>query len=291
MSKKTADKTEDKCAELRTRIPELPKIMRKQNWIIGAELMEEWLRRGANYRPEIAIPNTDIVQMDWVLSFPRAAKAYQAAIDKKVWLSEKAQERIFRALIRGKVSLPSAAGEKVKFGNIGEGLTRSSDMKQFHKNWQIQFYEFAQNPVMDPLDDLYAALGDFYFYYLVEGWVERLPDENDKPRYKATITRVGVYVMDSYDFNDINPETNKPNTGVRAFHLRRPFGSVALSQPLGNWSCKNNSASKFPLKDYYYVRNIDFRDWREDYGKGRGGDFLVFSDIKVFDTNDSFMLP
>jgi hypothetical protein len=30
------------------------------------------------------------------------------------------------------------------------------------------------------------------------------------------------------------------------------------------------------------------RDWRDKYGKGRGGDFLVFSNIKRFDTNDSF---
>jgi hypothetical protein len=46
-----------------------------------------------------------------------------------------------------------------------------------------------------------------------------------------------------------------------------------------------------PGLNRYYVNNADFREWRKKYGKGFGGDFMVFSDIKVFDTNDSFQFP
>jgi hypothetical protein len=71
--------------------------------------------------------------------------------------------------------------------------------------------------------------------------------------HELTITDIGVHVMDSYDFEG--------------------------EQPLGYWS--DYSVSRGPSKDpseFLEVTNKTFRDWRSQNGKG--GDFLVFSDVK-----------
>ena len=98
--------------------------------------------------------------------------------------------------------------------------------------------------------------------------MERLADVEGKARYKVTLDKVGIYVQDSYDFND-----KDPNAGDFS------------SQPLGFWDCEEQ---KTPGLGAYYVTNRDFRDWRDQYGNGKGGDFLVFSDIKVISVSDSF---
>jgi hypothetical protein len=80
--------------------------------------------------------------------------------------------------------------------------------------------------------------------------------------YEVEIARVGIYVRDSYDFNDKD-------------------GSL-VSQPLGFWNIGkltwdvlgNKGSSQYSVP----VFNSTFRDWRAQ--SGRGEDFLVFSDVK-----------
>jgi hypothetical protein len=261
---------DDKCAELKTRIPELPNIMRAHGWGRASLLMERWLNMGANNSPEHGSHDTLTIQMAWVLSFGRALAVYQGAKAKKVWVNEAGQNEIIKKLIRLKNRLPSAVGEKQEIGNVGEGeMLHPGNWHRFHKDWQVQFREVEQSLMSPTIDDLYGALGDFSFYYLVKGWVERLEDKGGQPRYKVTINKVGVYVRDDYDFND------------------KPF----KRQPLGIFGCNPPYIGNrfMPLSGKrYYVENKDFREWRAKHGKGRGGDFMVFSNIKRFDTDDSF---
>jgi hypothetical protein len=262
----------DACAELETRIPELPSIMRRHGWGVASMLMHKWLNSGANSNPEHGVHDTITVRMDWVLHFNRALAVYQAAKNGKVWVNEAAQNEIIRKLINIKSRLPAVVGEKLEIGNVGEGQMRHpGNVVQFHDDWHVQFREVKQSLLNPLIDDLYGALGNFSFYYLVKGWIERLPGKDGQPRYKVTINKVGVYVRDSYDFND------------------KPW---EFSQPLGVFGCSplyiGNGLKLQGSSKRYYVNNSDFREWRRKYGKGHGGDFLVFSDIKVFDTNDSF---
>ena len=261
------------CAKSKPDITELPDIMRRKGWGRGAYLMDRWIHSPANNNAAHGSHDVDTISMAWVLSFGQALVAYKGAKARKVWLSEKAKEAIIEKLIDGKNSRPKAVGERLEIGNLGEGLMRTpSEVAKFHKNWQIQYHPVKQSIFGSPLNDLYAALGDFHFYYLVKGWVERLEDRNGQPRYMATIDKVGVYVMDRYDFND-----NEWYTKI-------------VSQPLGDWGCKWPYVSRNPISARRrYVNNKSFRDWRKK--NNRGGDFLVFSNIKVFDTNDSFEFP
>jgi hypothetical protein len=50
----------------------------------------------------------------------------------------------------------------------------------------------------------------------------------------------------------------------------------------------NQNVTKLPKSGADYVTNEDFRKWRKKYGNGKGGDFLVFSDIKIINVSDSF---
>lgn len=99
-------------------------------------------------------------------------------------------------------------------------------------------------------DDLTAALGLFVFRVAVGGTVTRRGDGLWAP-HEVTIDEVGVYVRDSYDFEG--------------------------EQNLGNWD-ETNLAVRGLGGSGTPVTNKNFHRWREETSKG--GDFLVFSDVK-----------
>jgi len=112
----------------------------------------------------------------------------------------------------------------------------------------------------DPLDDLYGALGNFALRVVVQGSVQpgAGPSVVPHPRpsatsgvYTVSIEQVGIYVLDSYDFDN--------------------------DQWLGFWS--RTGVSRGPGLGRELVTNGDFRTWRTR--QGRGGDYYVFSDLRV----------
>lgn len=68
--------------------------------------------------------------------------------------------------------------------------------------------------------------------------------------HRVHITQLGVYIRDSYDFND--------------------------DQPLGNWG--PDEVRMMPSPRLAMVENASFRRWRREYK--RGGDFIIFSDVR-----------
>jgi hypothetical protein len=102
---------------------------------------------------------------------------------------------------------------------------------------------------LSDLDDMSAALGNFAFRVVVSGSITAASRTSE---YQVTIKEVGVYVRDSFDFNG--------------------------DQFLGFWDDSDNSVSMVNPLSGTSVSNSDFRDWRSR--NDRGGDFLVFSDIK-----------
>ena len=99
------------------------------------------------------------------------------------------------------------------------------------------------------LDD---TLGLEYYNYRhynpIDGrWINRDP-----------IEKVGVYVQDSYDFQD--------------------------AQNLGYWDAKTNYAGKNPFKGDW-VTNGDFRNYAKMNNKGH--DFLIHSNMKITTLNQS----
>lgn len=220
----------------------------------GAELMEEWFRRPASPFPLTATPNTTTITMDWVLGFARAKTVYDNMISKKMWVTENAKKLIANKL-QQQGKLRQVAGPVEFFRKFSDPVP------------DIDIDHIQEQPVggqFDPLDGLSAALARFVFRMGVWGTV-KWGVVGNTPRHTVEISAVGVYVRDSYDFND------DPNAW--------------FSQPLGCWNGMTNSVSRGAC-----VTNRDFRDWRNAStaaaqanaaGAGNGGDFLVFSDLKI----------
>jgi hypothetical protein len=266
----------DHCRTLENRQPYLPEIMDHLGWTNGAALMRGWFNRSANDDPVKGTPDNSTITMDWVLGYQRARDVYDKAVNERVWVNAAARALIENKLIRGKGKLPVNVGDIVAFGSVGAGITSAAQMQQFDEDYHFQHRPVNSDWVFDPLDDLYAALANFNFQFVTEGTVKYLgKDANGKDLYEVTLDKVGIYVKDSYDFND-DPASLNPTTWI--------------SQPLGYWDCAERTASKTPdlLGGSYYVDNDDFREWRDQHGNGMGGDFLVFSDIRVINVNDTF---
>ena len=107
-------------------------------------------------------------------------------------------------------------------------------------------------------DGLTAAIKDFNFRVAIKG--EAKYTQNG---IEVTVEEVGVYAKESYDF--INDGT------VYVF---------SNDQPLGIWD-----------EGVGYVTNDSFNEWRK--ANNKGGDFWVYSDIRVTRLNpsDVFVVP
>ena len=241
-------------------ITQIPTIMRHHNWINGAKLMEKWFKAPSNSNPKAGLPSTDIIKMDWVLKYPRARQVYDTMLREKVWMNSAAKNEIIsmlrkkqllvgtrKAVGTPKHTLPIVDKDAIQFRTVGGG-------------WDMAFGE---------IDDLRAALANFVFKVIIIGEVEPVLNAKKLPsgKYQLTINEIGIYVRDSYDFND-------------------PPGE---DQELGNWDIDDDSVGRTVFNGGETVKNSDFRAWRTAHSSG--GDFLVFSDIKYIKLNpaDSFI--
>lgn len=203
--------------------------MRRNKWLNGARLMEQWFERAAKTAPDYSTPETDTIKMDsWVLKFDRAKLVYDEILREKIWLRPKAKELLIERMKQKKLW----GGSVVHFGDL------SKPVLEIDKNFINERYVKSSGW---SADDMYSALGAFNLRVAIEMAAIRRGDG-----YQVEVREVGVYVRDSYDFNDDE--------------------SAWLSQTLGFWGWGN------------YVTNSDFRKWRSKHE--RGGDFLVYSDIK-----------
>lgn len=219
-------------------ITAIPKIMRHRAWGNGARLMEIWFSRASAIHPSYGPPDLHTIRMSsWVLTFHRARAVYDQIMRERIWANSAAQREI-AAMLR-KRGLLSTAPQSRPFGNLTASVpTLDTD----YVNQRIVSFNLSD------LDDMAAALGNFAFRIVVAGGVAPIPKSS---RFKVTISEVGVYIRDSYDFDG--------------------------SQFLGFWDDKDNSVSMTNPLSGTPVSNDDFRSWRTKTGKG--GDFLVFSDL------------
>lgn len=226
-------------AKVRPSLQRIPSVMNRKGWRVGAALMQRWFASGANANPLQGVPDTMSVKMDsWVLTFPRAMAAYRLLMEGRVWSNAPAKVAI-GALLRQRGLLGSTIRT---FGDF------SLPVPQLDQDY-IQFRPVGY-PILDPVDDLFAALGKFTFRIVVKGDVS----PQWPARHQVTIRQVGIYGRDSYDFNG--------------------------DQSLGYWDLDNAAVAKFPFTDRFVeITNADFRNWRQSTQKG--GDFLVFSDLKI----------
>jgi hypothetical protein len=197
--------------------------------------------------PEKGLPCWDVVRMDWVLGFERSRVAYTSIFDQGLWKTDKAKREMASVLKRlgrmrvnmcteygrDDVNIPRTHRDHVQFVSVGGGK-----------------WEMATNAI----DHLTAALARFNFHVVALGEVESILGKSGK--FAFNVSELGVYVRDSYDFNDAAGE----------------------DQDLGRWNADDNTVGRTFLTGGTSVHNSDFRRWRGE--NNLGGDFLIYSDVK-----------
>jgi len=135
-------------------------------------------------------------------------------------------------------------------GKLGPNPTEFGDFSKPLPEIDKDYMQYRRvgSVFWDPMDDLFAALGRLTLRMGIKGFVQPLT----KGGHTIHIREIGVYVRDSYDFNG--------------------------PQHLGYWNIAKNYGGRNFFRGTK-VRNADFREWQARNKKG--GDFLVFSDIKV----------
>jgi hypothetical protein len=253
----------DTTAEL---IPQLPRIMRNKSWLRAAALMERWLNNPANSNAEQGTPDIHTVSMSWIVSFERAARVFDQMVIDRIWMNEAGRGQIEQSLVTNGL-LPSAQGASRTFGELPVNICPPTQCRAaLHDKFHIQTRRVQQSVLTAPMDELTAALANFAFHIVAVGEVRFLGTEKTGSRYQVSIRRVGIYARDTYDFDD---------RGHR------------IAQPLGVWDCNPEYVGTNTLRGRY-LNNESFRNWRDKHGKGRGGDYLVFSDIHWREVNDTF---
>ena len=240
----------------------IPDIMRRAHgWTVAPALMERWFGLPPNSVPERGQTDRTSVTMNWALSFTRAREAYDQMVRNRVWLNMASRQRIDRWL----------AGQN-KYTNSPETFGISDFSRA---TWRELLdgciCSRSVGGISDPRDDMYGALGEFDFRVVVSGEVRpanTLPMKAHpvsparQPSMRSSvhstgitghvvyITRIGIYLWDSYDFNG--------------------------SQFLGCWNSQGVSSASLSSDDY--VHNSNFQDWRA--ANNHGGDFCIYSDVR-----------
>ncbi len=240
----------------------IPRIMRHEGWQNAAILLDTWFGRLATVAPRYSTPETATIRMDsWVLTFARAREVYERLIQDRIWSNPAARVEIARMLRR-----------KGLLGSVPQPFGRLSDAVSLQDADYIN--QRAAGGYTD-VDDMTAALGNFNLRVVVAGTVRPASAAGTAGQtgYQVEIAEVGIYVRDSFDFEG--------------------------NQYLGCWSDDPDGFSPImpPEPEFSFsppmfspVGNRDFREWRDR--TGRGGDFLVFSDMKRLTLNppDTFVV-
>lgn len=254
-------------------LDDIPGVMRSRlGWPVAAALMERWFRgagfempdlmkqgRG-NYRLSRLIPaylDESTVTMAWALGFARVRSA--VARLQAQWASPAGKAELRLHLKKqGDIQIQPCW----RFGNL------ALPAKILDESCQVNFCSLGS--LTDPLDDFYGAMGEATLKVAVSGMVTK----KGPGLFSIDIDELGFYLRDSYDFNDHeNAFLSQPlgfwgHQGVQRFDVSAP---IAVSRQ----EIEENQ-DRAPGRTYF-VQNNDFRRWRAL--RGRGGDFLVLSDV------------
>ena len=266
------------------KLSDIPSTMRKKGWTVAPKLMERWFSNPAwaitpedkqdapgtlDIQRAPAQIDTANVTMQWFLGIPRARSLHDQLLNgtgepggMPRWKNPKAKNSLVTKLRRSN-----------KFTNQVEIFGQGLSSPQLSNQCLLNEIKYDADARKDPLDDLFGALGDFVIRVAGAGRVEPKFDENKKViGHRIHIERVGVFIRDVYDFNGFQPlglwNFSDVKKGLGTFNP-----NVALDQ-----QCSVVETSKPPSEeDYFEVENADFEAYRKKFGKG--GDFVVYSDV------------
>ena len=222
----------------------------RQGWLYLREMFLRWFTGVASMDAN-SCAEAFWVAWEWVMSYKRASYACARFIDP-AYDEEQRERNIYSqaalkqlGVILCREGCLDPAKEAVDFDFI------QSDWRQ----WETFYHTLCSVPRWPDSDGLMAALAGFTLRALAAGRAENLGNG----RWRITVTRVAVFVHDSFNFAE---------------------DDSYFANNLGKWSCIHldggeNSVYPEVEHDYVSLSNNDFRNFREKYGFG--SDFLVLS--------------
>ncbi|WP_152033977.1 DUF6402 family protein [Paracidovorax avenae] len=241
-------------------LTEIPEVMDRKGFNIGAALMRRWFRGSAFLLPDrwkrgygirhMDLPGSYIdsstVSMKWAMQFARTQAVYGDLKSAVLGLSsEKSAKLSWDELYRCLTLDGKIASHETRFGDMASSLALIDSSHMNARPVSSNRWE----KLADPLDDLYCALGAFTLHVSGRGRV--IPSKRGvKIIHTVCVEELLFYIRDSYDFSG--------------------------NQPLGYWGM--DGVRKLPGRGLSMVENRSFNEWRSR--KGLGADFLVFSDVR-----------
>lgn len=257
-------------------IRDIPTVMRRNGWHVGAACMERWFRSPAremslgekigrvDFRSlPASYLETRLVKMDWALRFPRVfSTAYRL---QREWVTQAAAD-VLRSRVAAWRTARSISKAEFRFGDLS--------MPTVMVNATCQANSRSVGSLFDPFDDFYAALGRATMHLAVEGTYRTNPGG----RATLVVDAMGVYLRDSYDFIGDQSLGYWNRAGVTSLATRAT--DIPLQAPNDNndadWSVGIGSLRVHGAHSFS-VDNGSFRRYRNITKSG--GDFTIFTDI------------
>lgn len=227
---------------------EIPTVMVGMNASVGAKLMTRWFNS-----PTFVLPSSWRSGRTDFRAVSR--KHIDTGILKMTWLTGFARARQALSHLELQRTQTPAAERELKRVLMRSGLLTSSRRAIGGANDVVILHETAHLNMIgigfgNSIDTLDCALGSFTMHMAASGFVQPLAKRVDSYSHQAEIHALHFYVRDNYDF-------------------------TTDDEPLGHWGREGAAVMYSPGK--VFVENRSFRDWRKRHG--RGGDFVLFSDV------------
>lgn len=227
---------------------EIPDVMVGMNAGVGARLMKRWFNS-----PSFVLPSSWRSGRTDFRAVSR--KNLDTSILKMSWVTGFARTRTALSLLElHRTNTPAGARELKRVLMRSNLLTNkqcaigtATDVVTLHETAHFNMIRIGFGNSTDALD---CALGGFTLHMAASGSVKPLSRRRDSFSHQVEISALHFYVRDNYDF-------------------------TADDEPLGHWARDGATTLYSPGK--VFVENRSFRDWRKRHG--RGGDFVVFSDV------------
>lgn len=257
------------------RIQAIPSAMRQMGWSVSAALMERWFAsaewvmpeswKSKNEQPSASqIPpahlDTQLVSMAWAVGYPRAMEAIRS-------LMRKCASPPTLRLLEKRLRASGWDGEEAML--LGR---RDMSIAELDDLCQVNFEPIGE--LSDTMDDMYGALGSATMKMAFVGKVERAEADG---RRQFSLSHIGFYIRDNYDFNDEQFLGTWTEFGV--LNKTEMVADMILDGLAFDWHGE-------PIGK---ASNKGFREFRAK--TGRGGDFVLYSDVLWHDINARLDLP
>lgn len=260
--------------------------------------------------------DTESLKLSWILSFGKVRRRYEhllssdlAATEAENIFNQKAKENLlqkFQQFMRQQRAFSGTLDTLTLCGN---------DRQALHQNFQFQLVNVSVADALGKptvvMNDLTASLANFSIFAAValakisNARYNRYDTEPWRrcSHAKVKITHVYIYAKDSYSFNDNADGGTSQYLGHWNQHGVIIAVKAALAELLSKFTAPQlhyesgneprmylpplpqhldkavDSRDRLRAREVFYpVRNQSFRAWRE--AKGRGGDFLVWSNLE-----------